>query len=478
MPSHDALDPVPMLPSAAHGNNATPAAHVDALARFVCETRAEDIPDAAIARCKLVIADCIAVVAAGMQSAEMRSLRTRYLASAGPGTSSVIGAGRTAAASDAGFLNGIAATWHDFDEGHTMAHGHPGTYVIPAALAKAQELQCSGQDLLAAACLGYEACARVGAATQMRVAVHPHGTYGVIGAATAVARLKGIPLATMRHVINIAATMAMATNRQAMLDEATVRNVYTGHTALAGQIAVQLAEAGFTGQRDGIGFTFGTVIADGFDPEVAMAGLGTDWLVPGGYFKLHPAGRYAHAAIDALEDALAKLPGPVAVDAVDRIEVRAFRLASLLSGKRVSTSFGAKFSIPFALATLIHHGRSNLEAFDDAAVAHPGIARLASRVEVVEDPTFTALYPGRHRIDLVLFMTDGSRVEGRCDIMKGDPANPHRPEDVRRKFFELTAPIWGDAGADAIYDACLNLEDRSALQALTHALATLPRATG
>ena len=40
--------------------------------------------------------------------------------------------------------------------------------------------------------------------------------------------------------VNVAATMAMATNRQAMLDEATVRNVYSGHSALAGQQAVQL----------------------------------------------------------------------------------------------------------------------------------------------------------------------------------------------------------------------------------------------
>ena len=57
-----------------------------------------------------------------------------------------------------------------------------------------------------------------------------------------------------------------------MLDEATVRNVYSGHSALAGHDAVQLVEAGFTGQRDGIGFTYGTVIADGFDPQRMVAG--------------------------------------------------------------------------------------------------------------------------------------------------------------------------------------------------------------
>ena len=83
----------------------------------------------------------------------------------------------------------------------------------------------------------------------MRVEVHPHGTSGVVGSAVAAAHMNGWEEARVREVINVAATMAMATNRQAMLDEATVRNVYSGHSALAGQQAVQLVEAGFTGQK-------------------------------------------------------------------------------------------------------------------------------------------------------------------------------------------------------------------------------------
>jgi 2-methylcitrate dehydratase PrpD len=134
-------------------------------------------------------------------------------------------------------------------------------------VAAAQELGISGRDLLLAVVLGYEISARVGMSSAMRVSVHPHGTVGTIGSAVAIARMKGFDEARMREVINVAATMAMATNRQAMLDEATVRNLYSGHSALAGHSAVRLVEAGFTGQRDGIGFTYGTVIADGFDPQ-------------------------------------------------------------------------------------------------------------------------------------------------------------------------------------------------------------------
>ena len=165
--------------------------YLPALAQFVCRTRLGDIPHDVAERCKRVVADCIAVIGAGMQTPEMKALSRQYLAEKPPGESWVIGSGLKAWSEDAAFLNGTAGTFHDFDEGNTTAHGHPGMQSLPAALAYAQRVGASGADLLLAAVLGYEVCARVGAASKMRVAVHPHGTFGVIGAAVAVARLKG-----------------------------------------------------------------------------------------------------------------------------------------------------------------------------------------------------------------------------------------------------------------------------------------------
>jgi 2-methylcitrate dehydratase PrpD len=448
-----------MLPSAAGTDKDTPPAYLEQIVRFVLDTRLEDLPPAVVDRCRRLIADCFAIITAGNQSAELKAFACSYLADARPGHSWVIGTPHRAAARDAGFLNGIASTWHDFDEGSTIAYSHPGSQAIPAAVAIAQQLGVSGGDLLLAVVLGYEVSARVGMASKMRVSVHPHGTCGVIGSAVAAARLKGFDAGRMRHAINMAATMAMTTNRQAMLDEATVRNVYSGHSALAGLNAVQLVEAGFTGQRDGIGFTYGTVIADGFDPQRMVAGLGTDWLILQGYFKLHSSGRYSHAAIDALQAALATQPdGRLDIDRIRRIEVRAFQMAALLSGKRITTSFGAKFSIPFALSTILVHGRSAIECFDLPAVQNPRVQSLVARVDVTEDAAHTAAYPDRQRCDVVIHMDDGRRIEGHCEIMKGEPSNPHRPEDVERKFHDLTVPVWGADRAAKLYAALMALE--------------------
>jgi 2-methylcitrate dehydratase PrpD len=447
-----------MLPSAS--SDTSPPAYLEEISRFICNTRYEDLPPAVIDRCKRLIADLFGIVTAGHQSDELTTLASNYLRDAPAGKSWVIGTSHRASARDAGFLNGIASTWHDFDAGSTIAHSHPASQTIPAAFAAAQALGVSGRDLILAIVMGYETCARVGMASKMRVSVHPHGTTGTIGSAVAIARMKGYDEARMRNVINVAATMAMTTNRQAMLDEATVRNMYSGHSALAGSTAVQLVEAGFTGQRDGIGFTYGTVIADGFDPQRFVSGLGRDWLMLQGYFKLHPSGRYSHAAIDALESALAKVPdGKIDVDTIERIDVRAFQMAALLSGTNITTSFGAKFSIPFALATILVHGRSAVECFDLPAVQNPRVQALVRKVDVREDPAYTKAYPAQQICDVAIRMRDGRVVEGRCEVMKGEPANPHRPEDVEKKYFDLMPSVWGAERARKLYDSILALEE-------------------
>jgi 2-methylcitrate dehydratase PrpD len=455
-----------MLPSAARHDKASAPPYLSDIVGFICRTRFEDLPAPVVERCKRLIADCFAVITAGNQSDELRRLASSYLKEAPPGNSWVIGTAHRAAARDAAFLNGIASTWHDFDEGSTIAYSHPGSQAIPAAVALAQELGVSGRELLLAVVLGYEISARVGMASKMRVSVHPHGTCGVIGSAVAAARMKRLDEARMRHVINVAATMAMATNRQAMLDEATVRNVYSGHSALAGLNALQVVEAGFTGQRDGIGFTYGSVIADGFDARRMIAGLGHDWLITQGYFKLHPSGRYSHAAIDALQAALATLPqGRLDVANVARVEVRAFQMAALLSGKNITTSFGAKFSIPFALSTILVHGRSGIDCFDTKAVENPLVQALTAKVDVSEEAAYTKAYPGKQLCEVVIHLKDGGSVRGRCEIMKGEPANPHRPEEVEKKFYDLTVPVWGSKRANDLYTALLTLEDVADLRA-------------
>lgn len=446
--------------------------HLEALAAFACRRDLDRFDTAAVARARWVILDSLVAMAHGMRVPQMQALLRSTLAAAAPGPCWIAGTGRTTNAGDAALLNGTSGTWLELNEGCLVAKGHPGIQVVPIALALAQQLDAPGEALLRAVLMGYEVSSRVGRGAKLRLAVHPHGTYGAIGAAVAVAVLEGFDVARMREVIRIASTLGLATSRRTLLEGATVRNVYTGHSGSMGLLAARLVQSGFTGESNGVQTVFGQVLGEDFDEGSLSTGLGAEWIITEGYFKLHPTGRYVHAAIDALHDALAQAPeGTLVPGAIDRIVVRTFKLGSMLDGKAITTSFGARFSIPFALATRLVHGDTSLAAFSDEAVANPQVQALAQRIDVQEEPAFTARYPREQATQAVVRLADGRSFTGRCDVMKGESANPYRDGEVHDKFMRLGTEAWGEDTAQALRDRFLRLEQFAAMQQVTAGLA-------
>jgi 2-methylcitrate dehydratase PrpD len=184
----------------------------------------------------------------------------------------------------------------------------------------------SGKALLEAVIAGYEVGARLGAATQFRDGIHPHGTWGACGGAVAVGRLTGLDRGQLSAAIRIASALAVATNYQVVRDGATARNLWSGMGNLVAIVAAQSVQAGFSGPFDGPANIYGETLGKSFDRHVASAGLGSDWYLGRNYFKLYACCRHAHASIDALRlivDGLSLSP-----DKIERIEVHTYGRAA------------------------------------------------------------------------------------------------------------------------------------------------------
>lgn len=436
------------------------------LGAFAADFQAASIPPAVAERAKWILADCIGVSVAGMREPEMASLVRARLRPGTVGESTVLGTRLRTGARDAAFLNGIAGTWLELDEGNTLAKGHPGIQVVPAALALAQELGSTGEALLGAITLGYEVSSRINRAARIRPIIHPHGTFGVIGAALAIARLKAVPRHDYARLIRLAAALPMAASYRTLDAGATVRNAFTGHSAEMGFSAVDFLEAGFTAEPAAVASTFGEILGEAFTPASAIEGLGTRWMTGEGYFKLYPTARSMHAAIEAVEQAVSSAPGGrIDADTVDSITVTTFRLAADKAQREVSTPFGAKFSIPFAVATFLVHGKATLECFNEAAVRNETVRRLTRLTRVVEDPAMTAAYPARQPCTVAVGTRSGDAHLGHCDIMRGEPGRPNTEAELRAKFEQLTAPTWGIEHARGVFEDCLTLERLSDVRA-------------
>jgi 2-methylcitrate dehydratase PrpD len=127
--------------------------------------------------------------------------------------------------------------------------------------------------------------------------------------------------------------------------------------------------------------------------------------------------------------------------------------------------------VPFALASILYHGRSGLKSFDEAAVANPAVQALVQRVYISEDPSFTARFPQEQPVTVRIVMKSGTAHEGRCVVTKGEPTKPHTSAELTGKFFELGEPVWGRPVTQQLYDGLMRLEEIADFRAFADELA-------
>jgi 2-methylcitrate dehydratase PrpD len=408
---------------------------VEALADWVSRLRYEDLPAEVVSHAIRIITDTVGVALGGTAEPEVSGAALAAPALGGTGRATVLATGVGTSAYTAALLNGQAAISLELDEGSQWATNHPASHVLPAALATAQERGASGADLLVAFVAGYEAAARAGRAMTVRRAVHPFGTAMVVGAAAGVARLHGLSPATTTEVLRVAAAMTPASTQRAANKGATVRNLLTGMCSAAGVLAAHVVDGGVSGEQEALETVYGVVLGEHFDPRGLGDRLGGDWLLLRNYFKLHACSRWNHAPIEAMATLLST--HPLHPDDVEAITVFTYAPATRLDEVAPPNSFAAKHSIPYNVAVRIALGSNGVEAYAPEHVQDPVVRRLAARVQVVEDPSYTAAQPAVRAARVEVRTTDGRLLSCAEDRAPGGFDNPYPNEVLDRKFEHL-----------------------------------------
>ena len=403
-----------------------------------------------------ILADTVAAMAAGSAEPELRAIAKRQAAGTPQHSAQLIGLGQTSTPEAAAFINGTSGTFLEMDEGNRFSRGHPAVHVIPAALALSQERKATAESFLAAIVVGYEVGSRLGAASLLRGAMHPHGTWGTLGAAAACGRVAGLDDSDMRQTINISASLTTATSKQTMLEGGLVRNVYAGLSNRNGLLALNLAECGFNGERDGPSSLLGKIISESFQPDAVTQGLGHDWHLMRNYFKLHSCCRYNHGTLDAIDQMAAakKLPQ---VNDIERIEVVTYHLAAELNDPAPTNTLAAKFSVPFAVATRLVNHSSALSSFTWDQVRNPAVLALAHKVSVAHDPAMSARLPMERPAKVTIHLKDGSQSVGEAGVNRGDDASPYTRAELRDKFMNLTGRVWPLVHCEKLLQVTLDL---------------------
>jgi 2-methylcitrate dehydratase PrpD len=425
-------------------------AYMDRMVGFLTDTELGDIPDDVKADGRLSLLDTIGCMVGGSTASAFRSLASGYLGAAGP--SPVLGTDWRLPAAYSALLGGIAATWLDLDSGHRhpssdppIPGGHPPVHNIPVLLAKGDPAGIDGGTFLRSYLLTYELGARLGVATRLRPGLHVHGVQFTVGAAAAVAMLGNAEPSRLAAAMRLGAGLNIMPTMRAALDGGTVRNTFAGVGAFNGVLANDLLDAGIDPESQPFETVYGTVASTGFDPELLVDGLGEHWETTLGYYKVHACCRWNHPALDALEEIT--LRSPIAFEDVDRVEVRTFAFAVQMDDREPPTDLGAKFSIPFAVASSLVRGDAGYRSFTPAAVQDERIRRLALNVSVREEPEFSAALPARRPTAVDVYLSDGSVLSATVQGSRGDPGDRFPVDRMHAKFRELVGDVVGEARA-------------------------------
>lgn len=417
------------------------------LAARLASLDAASLGDDLLAHTRVVFADTVACMIGGLVHPEVARLSA---ALHGPGVRERF-TGVQAARGDVALILGFAGAALELDEGHYAAGGHPAVHAAAAVLAEAARCGAGDEACVLAFLAGYEAGGRVGEATRLRPAAHPHGTWGVVGAAVGVATLRGFDAARVAAAIDVAASLGLATSGSAPLVGGSVRSAWVGAAARNGMLACDLVEAGVTGEPEGCAVVFGQVLGSRFDASRLTDRLGERFLIAGNFMKRDASCRETHGALAALAEACGERPLQAAE--VLRIEFETFADAARLSEVAPVNEMAARFSIPAAVAAKIVDGAVGADAFTPERLAHPALRDLMRRVAVEAVADATAALPGRRICRCRVVLRDGTVMLGAVDDAPGDAGSRLPIATLRAKFDALCARAPGRTTGERPADA-------------------------
>ncbi len=460
------------------------------LASFVAALEPATIPPQVSLRARHLMLDAIGCALASRREpfSEVAGASLGFLAEDGGGTSGVIGHSRRRPLRDALLLNGMLMHGLDYDDTHMAGVVHLTVCILPVVLGLGARQASTGIDVVAAYVAAMEAGSRIAAAVRggfHEQGFHPTGVVGTFACALAAGRLLGLDAARLVHAQGTALSMASG-SLQFIEDGAWTKRLHPGWSAQAGLTAASLALHGmvapaapYTG-RHGLYRSYLPPASDAFDVAIAIDNLDADgtvdvWELLNVAVKPFPMCHFVHAATDAAIALQRTGLDPTAIASIEVLVPQAAVPLVCEPAERKRTpenEYDAKFSLPYAVASGLIHGRLGLAELRPDAYRAPAAIELMQKVRYRVDPesTFPKHYSGEVRVTL----RDGSRLAHREAVNRGHAERPVENDAVEAKFFENATLHFSAAQAGEMRDAVLGIERMDNVAKLARVLSCDP----
>jgi 2-methylcitrate dehydratase PrpD len=432
--------------------------HLLSLCRFLAGIDLPSLPAPVIHHTKLVLLDTLGVMIAGSETPEVK--QTMKMLGPWDGVqpdASCPGQTGTFHPLFAIMANGMAGSSLEFEEGNSMAMGHPAIQIVPAVVAEAERRGLSGESLLRGLLCGYEMASRLSRAASMRRGLHPTGTWGTVGSAVGVACAGGRNGETLFDIANMAASYAFSPYVKNSFVGKNVACTFAGMANLSGFLAVLFHDAGIRPDEGCLEMTFSRFLSEGLDQERLVEDLGREFAITQNYFKPYPTCRFNHPALDALTAILEKTP--IHPEDVTGVLVTSFKAAVHGGSDLPPNTEAMRFSTPYLLAAMIRYGRIDLGILGSQVLDDPVVRSLAERVRMSFSPEYEGLRTDRSPARVTVSLRDGRELSHELMNALGDPLAPMSDQTVFEKFLSLSVPVIGRKRAEEGLERIRHLDD-------------------
>lgn len=340
-----------------------------AVAEFIAAFPAAEVPATVRANALATIVDAYGTALAGVQEPGPSTLVDALAPTAGPGESRVLAMpDRRVDPASAALFNASAAHALDYDAISFAVSGFVGSPALFALAALADEGDFTGEEVITAYCLGWEAAAALGRVLNPEhyaLGWHPTATLGGFAATAACARLLGLD--PEQTVAALSVVTSEASGVKIMIGN-MLNSWHVGKAARNGVNAARLARAGFVGHHAPLEWEQGflRLFAGPSGPATdRLDALGEIWDLgePGPVFKVHACCGLIHSGLDAV--VLAQQESGFTLEDVTQVRVLVHEyVPKVMHVTRPDSGYAAKFCVPYCVAAALRDGHARLSAFD------------------------------------------------------------------------------------------------------------------
>ncbi len=371
----------------------------------------------------------------------------------------VVGTRIATSAANAALANGMCGHADETDDTIMALRLHPGTCIIPAALAIADRQQLSGEPVLRAIVLGYDISARLLLALKLmsldRAKHHGGAIGGSFGSMAASAALLKLDAPKIRYALSYSAQNAAGLYTM-LRDSHHIEKAYVlgGMPAHNGVAAALMAAHGFTGVEDVLSGEpdFFSIFSPYADRTQLTDGLGRDYQILCCSIKRWTVGAPIQAPLQVLHELIQQY-GFKAYD-VEKLVARMPNKQLRVVNNRDMPDI----CVQHLLAVMLLDGIVNFQsAHDYPRMRDPRVLAIRKRVEAVGDPGLEDPLR-RWRCVMEITLKDGRKLNHRTMAAKGWFENPQTRAEVEQKALDLIVPVLGKGRAQALLAALWNFD--------------------